>query len=189
MKQSVRKGFTLAEVLITLTVIGVVAALAIPALLNNIGNARFQSSVRKASATLNQALQMRRARANVLVTDAAVSDSPTLRDYFAAELNVIRVDGNTIFTSDGMSFTFARTGVCGEAGPNANLNANAPCQVVVDVNGDQGPNQNSDDAPAAFRDRYNFVITSMSVLPRAGSQAVDAIIGEAPAAANDDDDN
>ncbi len=42
-----RKGFTLAEVLITLTIIGVVAALTAPALVNNAGFARVGPSLAK----------------------------------------------------------------------------------------------------------------------------------------------
>jgi prepilin-type N-terminal cleavage/methylation domain-containing protein len=48
-------GFTLAEVLITLGIIGIVSALTIPALITNIRGNRLKSQFNKAYADLNQA--------------------------------------------------------------------------------------------------------------------------------------
>lgn len=48
-------GFTLAEVLITLGIIGVVAAMTIPTLMNKTGNAEFVSAFKKDFSVLNQA--------------------------------------------------------------------------------------------------------------------------------------
>lgn len=53
-----KAGFTLAEVLITLGIIGVVAAMTIPVLMSNIHVTRFKSQSRKTLATLNQAVKM-----------------------------------------------------------------------------------------------------------------------------------
>ena len=50
-----KKGFTLAEILITLTVIGVVAALTIPSLLQKTNDAEFKAAWKKDFADLNQA--------------------------------------------------------------------------------------------------------------------------------------
>ena len=52
-----RFGFTLAEVLITLGIIGVVAAMTIPNLMAKISEKRYQISYRKAYSTVNQALK------------------------------------------------------------------------------------------------------------------------------------
>ena len=51
----VKFAFTLAEVLITLGIIGVVAAMTIPVLFSNINNAKFRNQYKKAVSTLNQA--------------------------------------------------------------------------------------------------------------------------------------
>ena len=51
-----RKGFTLAEVLITLGIIGVVAALTIPTLINNYQKQEYVVGLKKAYAEFNQAL-------------------------------------------------------------------------------------------------------------------------------------
>ncbi|MBD5403077.1 type II secretion system protein [bacterium] len=50
-----RSGFTLAEVLITLGIIGVVAAMTIPTLIANTNGAKFRSQFKKTLSTLNQA--------------------------------------------------------------------------------------------------------------------------------------
>ena len=50
------KGFTLAEVLITLGVIGVVAALTIPALVSNSSKSELKSRFQKANAIVNIAV-------------------------------------------------------------------------------------------------------------------------------------
>ena len=63
-----RFGFTLAEVLITLGIIGVVAAMTIPTLISNTNGAQFKSAYKKALSTLNQAILM-----NVALADTDVS--------------------------------------------------------------------------------------------------------------------
>lgn len=52
-----RKAFTLAEVLITLGIIGVVAAITIPTLMQNIQNAQFKTAWKKEYSVLSQASQ------------------------------------------------------------------------------------------------------------------------------------
>lgn len=53
-----RKAFTLAEVLITLGIIGVVAAMTIPTLISNINGAKYRNQFKKAISTLSQAGRM-----------------------------------------------------------------------------------------------------------------------------------
>lgn len=53
-----KKGFTLAEILITLGVIGVVAAMTIPALLNNYYEKRTVSQLRETQSIMAQAIKM-----------------------------------------------------------------------------------------------------------------------------------
>ena len=56
------EGFTLAEVLITLGIIGVVAAMTIPTLIANTNGAKFRSQFKKTLSTLNQAGLMAQAQ-------------------------------------------------------------------------------------------------------------------------------
>ena len=57
-----RFGFTLAEVLITLGIIGVVAAMTIPTLIANTNGAKYRSQFKKTLSTLNQAALMSKAQ-------------------------------------------------------------------------------------------------------------------------------
>ena len=52
------RGFTLAEVLITLVIIGVIAAMTIPTLMNNTNNQEYVSRLKKAYSTLAQATKL-----------------------------------------------------------------------------------------------------------------------------------
>ena len=63
-----RFGFTLAEVLITLGIIGVVAAMTIPTLISNTNGSQFKSAYKKALSTLSQAAIM-----NVALEDTDLS--------------------------------------------------------------------------------------------------------------------
>ena len=74
-----RFGFTLAEVLITLGIIGVVAAMTIPTLISNTNGAQFKSAYKKALSSLNQAVLM-----NVAMED---TDFSTLKDGSQLETN------------------------------------------------------------------------------------------------------
>ena len=56
-----KKGFTLAEVLITLTIIGVVAALAIPSIIANNRKKEFETGFAKAYRTVTQAIMLSQA--------------------------------------------------------------------------------------------------------------------------------
>ena len=76
-----RFGFTLAEVLITLGIIGVVAAMTIPTLISNTNGAQFKTAYKKALSTLNQAVLM-----NIAMEDTDLStlaaDTGTDSDTF-----------------------------------------------------------------------------------------------------------
>jgi len=60
-----KKGFTLAEVLITLGIIGVVAAMTIPTLIQNTNSVKFASQFKKSISTLSQAALMAQAQYDV----------------------------------------------------------------------------------------------------------------------------
>ena len=59
------RAFTLAEVLITLGIIGVISALTIPTLIANTNSQRFRAGFKKSLSTLNQASRMAQARHDV----------------------------------------------------------------------------------------------------------------------------
>jgi len=85
-----KSGFTLAEILITLTVIGVVAALTIPTLLQNTNQAELISAWKKTFGDIAQA------RLSILAQDSTLDfantyhDSDDMKNDFAAKLNYIK---------------------------------------------------------------------------------------------------
>ena len=92
-----RSGFTLAEVLITLGIIGVVAAMTIPNLIANTNGAKFRSQFKKSISTLNQAGLMSQAQydfdyagtsaACSATTTTAAAEHPEVTMTFCAILN------------------------------------------------------------------------------------------------------
>ena len=56
--QRKHRGFTLAEALITLVIIGVIAALTIPAILVNTEQHEYKSALKKALSALNQVIEL-----------------------------------------------------------------------------------------------------------------------------------
>lgn len=85
-----RFGFTLAEVLITLGIIGVVAAMTIPTLIANTNSAKFRSQFKKTLSTLNQAGLMAQAQYDF--------------DYAGADTACKEATGGTENPEDMMSF-------------------------------------------------------------------------------------
>ena len=115
-----KRGFTLAEVLITLAIIGVVAAISIPSVISNSQQQEFKTGLRKAVSVLNSAITM-----NMAIDGESPYDNANLFGYFMKHMSVmksvtdIRKEfmqsfpdgsgqlGNTAFyTTDGMRFEF-----------------------------------------------------------------------------------
>ena len=91
-----RFGFTLAEVLITLGIIGVVAAITLPTLINNYQKTQYVTSLKKVYTEFNEVLKEMSADAGC-VNDlqcsglfAAVTDSTTLGDELVKHIKVAK---------------------------------------------------------------------------------------------------
>lgn len=88
------KGFTLAEVLITLGIIGVVAAMTIPTLMQSLETNQYKSAYKKTFATISQAYQFLVAEnggsfVNVL-SKCSISDQICFKDIFKQKLSYIK---------------------------------------------------------------------------------------------------
>ena len=119
-----KKGFTLAEVLITLAIIGVVAAISIPSVISNSQQQEFKTGLRKAVSVLNSAITM-----NMAIDGESPYDNANLMGYMMRHMAVIRSTTDLgiyfgtpdnmrnagFYTTDGMRFEFrhgtARAGV------------------------------------------------------------------------------
>ena len=119
-----KRGFTLAEALITLVIIGVIAALTIPAILVNTEQHEYKTALKKALSALNQVIEM-----NIALegygpieiesgTDAMGTNEDSLYNFFRRRMNVISTsnsyDGGhqtnwAFFTADGMRYEFPQS--------------------------------------------------------------------------------
>lgn len=90
-----KKGFTLAEVLITLVIIGVIAAITIPTLMNKTNEQETVVAVKKAFSVISQAYQRIVAESGELNPSMLGDDNPQekLGNIFAKQLNAQKVCG------------------------------------------------------------------------------------------------
>ena len=120
-----KRGFTLAEVLITLAIIGVVAAISIPSVISNSQQQEFKTGLRKAVSVLNSAITMNMAidgetpydNANLygyLMRHMAVMESVYMpKKYLTASTggkydqnNYLQYINYAFYATDGMRFEF-----------------------------------------------------------------------------------
>ena len=156
-----RFGFTLAEVLITLGIIGVVAAMTMPTLINQTNGAQYKAAYKKALSALSQAVTL-----NVALDDWSFADidaDNTIGGMLTSRMNVVRdeagntnisdytndledIDTNnrTLFFNDGIMFTYpvSTDGCTREQGDNlTKADIGTQCFGYIDVNGLKGPNK------------------------------------------------
>lgn len=118
-KEFKRRGFTLAEALVTLVIIGVIAALTIPGILVNTEQHEYKSALKKALSVLNQVIELNIALDSYGPLETTSMATPTAEDslfmMFRNRMNVISTStsyawGGTpnyaFFTADGMRFEF-----------------------------------------------------------------------------------
>ena len=176
-------GFTLAEVLITLVIIGVIAAMTVPTLMNNTNAQEYRSALKKAISGVNQALTLNYALEGLSANDYATGQD-LVDDVFKKRMSVLSesgdslstvcADGATFTTADGMNFCVTgfqsnsaaedQTGVCNAYNtiPCA-ANDDAP-NLWIDVNGDRKPNRATTNAQAP-KDIYQAQIYAQKVIP------------------------
>ena len=158
-----KKGFTLAEVLITLVIIGVVASMTIPTLMNSTQGTEYKTGFKKAMSTLNQAFSLNYAITATLPGEDDYASNKGMLDYFFKKrLSVISTatstsafatgdgvsitasnDNNVFYTSDGMRYVFNLDNASGVADSAGDKYYGT---ILVDVNGEKGPNTLTTDA-------------------------------------------
>jgi len=160
-----RLGFTLAEVLITLGIIGVVAAMTMPTLMNSTNGAQYRTAYKKALSVLSQAVVLNIALDDYDMSQATETNtdgtSPSLYNMFNNRMNVVKTvvtssttdgwqannqtdiklgnSGNyTLFFNDGITFTFPTTDKNCKEAARAHT---GQCYGVIDINGEKNPNK------------------------------------------------
>ena len=163
-----KSGFTLAEVLVTLMIIGVIAAMTIPSLMQSTAQQEFRAAFKKAVSMINQAVTLNYALDGRDATDYSTSNFISL---MTQRLNVMSMDGtNAMYTADGMWFSTSTTQAGGATGTttcNANDTAtpgNVCSVVVVDVNGMKGPNRPTTSTTRVF-DIFTIAVYPQKALP------------------------
>ena len=156
-------GFTLAEVLITLGIIGVVAAMTMPTLMNSTQGAQYKAAYKKALSAIAQGVTLNVALDGSSFAD--VSDAAGIKDILAARMNVVNgadevgtipyetaptlltqsANNYTLYFSDGIVFSFAGPTagkVCSDpANTDSGITNAEKCLGFIDVNGLKGPNK------------------------------------------------
>lgn len=164
-----KNGFTLAEVLITLAIIGVVATMTLPALMNNTGEQQYITGLKKGINTLTEAAQLSKAIDNVdfsnIVTDdegtalpSATLDpaSPTLYALINSRISVDPLKSTqnrtgskgagggannyAIFFRDGAALYYPKTQAATDVKDLKTDGLVGGIRAVYDVNGMKGPN-------------------------------------------------
>lgn len=176
-------AFTLAEVLLTLGIIGIVAAMTIPTLMNNTNDRATISKINKAYSTLSQAVMSMIADGTTMASlFTTVNDPMPFYNLLIPKLSVLKNCGQastgciyngqyktlnngpwddfqsstyaTAILSDGMSII-----VYGPTVANCKWSAGDKCTAInVDVNGAQQPN-------VLGRDVFQFWVTENGVVP------------------------
>lgn len=87
-----RFGFTLAEVLITLGIIGVVAAMTMPTLMNSTQGAQYKAAYKKALSALSQAVTLNVALDEWNFADLTGTGNYTMQKLLSSRMNVVRTE-------------------------------------------------------------------------------------------------
>lgn len=141
-------GFTLAEVLITLAIIGVVATLTLPSLLSNVSEQQSMTAFRKIINTLNEAGQMNAAMEGF---DFSITDVGTLDDSIErGDMTLAALFNERLQVSKSASGAYGRTGYCNKHAfvlrdgtaicPWRYDSSEQAWIIAVDTNGQKGPN-------------------------------------------------
>ena len=178
-----KSGFTLAEVLITLGIVGVVAAMTIPSLLNNAEGKEYCSSFKKIASRLAQAATSNYAMHGFDYSEIDSSESSdrdgaySLQSILANRLQVVSQSADaywdnaisprpsiTYTLGDGMQVGFwpNSVGRCTSSGLSR-------CKIYVDVNGTKGPNKLSEATSSStinkFGDQFALYIFNRNAAP------------------------
>lgn len=155
-----KQGFTLAEVLITLVIIGVIAAMTLPSLLGGTNKQEIKTGLQKAVSTLSQAITLHYALTGIdfsSISGLDTSEDGSLGKFMSSRLNAKSIDGNDVTTQDGIIYYLSNI--------TQSCTISNPCQITVDVNGRKGPNTLTESANSLndIKDRFTLFLYGTTV--------------------------
>ena len=170
-----KKGFTLSEILITLGIIGVVAAITMPSIIQHFQKQKTVNSLKKMYSALWQAAQNYQAKNNVYFTDfdTSLSAKDFMEEYFNPSLKILKTcdsaqtcwqGGKTPKVINGTTNISVQYGVILPDG--SILGANSLKSGIVfyfDVDGIKGHNLSG-------RDIFNFYLINTDTIINADYQ-------------------
>ena len=147
-------AFTLAEVLLVLAIIGVIAAVTIPAIMQQSSEKKFSALSKKAVSTLQNAINLKIATVPIGPGDMRASLFGWLLDGDEDGTNTLKgVDTNAsstvLQTPDGMIFYEWHDTVCTTASTRTNI-LGCTFWVMVDLNGSDAPTKSTVDNAATL---------------------------------------
>lgn len=140
-----KNGFTLAEVLITLGIVGTIAAITLPSLMNNTTTAQIGPKLAKAVSVFEQANEALLNDNSVDklsetgFTSTGVSYGNALSNY----LKITNVGANIFLSKDGIEYSISANNVPSPA--SASAHAQRIGDVTIDINGSSNPNSAATD--------------------------------------------
>lgn len=186
----IKKGFTLAEVLITLVIIGIIAAMTIPSLINQTNEQESVVAVKKSFSVLSQAYKSLIADMGEITTyplgnsniEATENFGKLIAPYFSSQKicgmaanegcfpssyklmsgeDALNYDEKTNYfkmrLSDGSAVLFSIYNLPIVKGTSTGLDSTYGW-IMVDINGDKGPN-------TMGKDNFSFWITKYGIVP------------------------
>ena len=172
-KINIKNGFTLAEVLITLVIVGVIASMTIPTLINKTNKQEFVSRLKKAYSTMAQATNKIIAEEGNPRADIGgwATSGEAVYDMYKKYLSNVKecglstsgcfdgiykrmnggkgdyyTDRRTFVIADGMEISIKDSDLWTDCSRNTNGTLNTCATILVDVNGAKGPNTIGQDA-------------------------------------------
>lgn len=147
---SIKKGFTLAEVLITLGIIGVVVSLTMPTLIQNTKKSEATARIKKFISVINQALIRAESdygmREDWIIGEMNNSDSSLafLNKYIKPYVQSNEIEKRTLFNMNMATLRFVD-------GSQMSVKIGSCYDIYYDINGEKAPNE-------LGRDIYAFIM-------------------------------
>ncbi len=189
------KGFTLVEILLSTTIICIVAVLVLPVVIEGFHNNQYETGLKKAINIVGEAISLNIAKGER--SAYYTNSSNPLYFYLQKNINTSGLSETSkrnsknaeLYTADNMRFEFPKgtngspefqnikigdnaiawsikDSNCGtyglKIGGNSKIQNTQPCVILVDVNGDKGPNELTD---TKLKDMFLLIVTDKSVIP------------------------